>query len=91
LVGNSHFYNLIKKVVIFIEDEKINKIYENLDNMNKRFLFNTFNENNNLFIGSKKQKVMKFFEKIKYDERIDASQKNKAFKEYIDNYFSIIE
>ena len=81
---------IIKKKVNFIEDDEKNKIYGNFDNIYKRFLFNTFNENNNLFIGSKKQRVMEFFEKIKYNEEIDTNQKNKAFKEYIDNYLNII-
>jgi len=81
---------IIQKEVNFINDEKINIIYGDLDNINKEFLFNTFNENNNLFIGSKKERVMKFFEEIKYNEKIDTNQKNKTFKEYIDNYLSIV-
>ena len=81
---------IIRKEVIFVEDEEINKNCGNIDNINKKFLFNTFNENNNFYKGLKKERVMKFFEEIEYNEKIDTNQKNKILKEYIDNYLSII-
>ena len=81
---------IIRNKVKFVEDEKINKNCGNIDNINKKFLFNTFNENNNFYKGSKKEKVMNFFEEIEYNEKIDTNQKNKILKEYIDNYLNII-
>jgi len=81
---------IIRKKVIFVEDEKINKSYENIDNINKKFLFNTYNENNNFYKGSKKERVMRFFEDIEYNEKINTNQKNKILREYIDNYLNIL-
>ena len=81
---------IIREKVTFVEDEKISKNCGNIDNINKSFLFNTFNENNNFYKGSKKERVKKFFEEIEYNEKIDSNQKNKILKEYIDNYLNII-
>ena len=71
---------IIRKKVIFVEKEKINKSCENIDNINKKFLFNTYNENNNFYKGSKKERVMRFFEDIEYNEKINTNQKNKILK-----------
>jgi len=81
---------IIRKEVIFVEDEKINKNCGKIDNIHKKFLFNTYNENNSFYKGSKKEIVMRFFEDIEYNEKIDTNQKNKILKEYIENYLNII-
>ena len=75
-----------KKEVKFIKNEEIDKICGTLNNIDKRLLFNSFNENNNFF---KKPKYSKFFDKIEYDKN-NTQQRNKIFKDYIDNYFNII-
>ena len=82
---------IIRKEVIFVEYEKINNNCGKIDNINKKFLFNTYNENNSFYKGSKKERVMKFFEEIEYNEKIDTNQKNKILKEYINNYLNILD
>ena len=82
---------IIRKEVIFVEDEKINKNCGKIDNINKKFLFNTYNENNSFYKGSKKERVMRFFEEIEYNGKIDTNQKNKILKEYINNYLNILD
>ena len=60
-----------------------------MKNIDKKLLFNSFNENTKFFKGPKEDKVIKFFEKIEYDKN-DNQQKNKILNNYVDNYFDII-
>ena len=81
---------IIKKTVKFFENEDINEICGTINDVDKKLLCNSYNENNKLFKGPNAQKISKFFEKIDYDNK-DENQKDKIFNNYIENYLSIIE
>ena len=80
---------IIKQKINFVKkDEKV----EGLTDIDKKLLFNSFNENTKFFKGEKSNKISKFFEKIEYDKKgIDNRQRKNIIKNYIDNYLNLIK
>ena len=80
---------IFKKNVITTKNEELENICGSLSDIDKKLLFNSFNENIQFFKGPKADKVKNFFAKIEYDKKSN-QDKNKILKEYVDNYFDII-
>ena len=80
---------IIKKTVNFCENKDIKKICGIIKDNDKIWLINSFNKNNKFFIGPNAEKVHKFLKKIDYGN-IDENERNNIFKNYIENYLSIL-
>ena len=70
----------------FVENEKLCGIINNIE---KKLLFNYFNENTKFIKGLKEDKVKNFFEKIEYNKN-NTQERNEILKNYVNNYFNII-
>ena len=77
---------IFEKKVNFVENEKLCGIINNIE---KKLLFNYFNENTKFIKGLKEDKVKNFFEKIEYNKN-NTQERNEILKNYVNNYFNII-
>ena len=80
---------IIKQKINFVKKEEE---IEGLTDIDKKLLFNSFNENTKFIKGTKSDKISKFFAKIEYDKKgIDNQQRKNIIKNYIDNYLNLIK
>ena len=80
---------ILKKNIIYIKNKEEKDNREILSNIDKKLLFNSYNENTKFFKGSKIDKVTKFFNKIEYNKS-NSQEKTKILKDYLDNYFNVV-
>ena len=85
------YMNIIEKKVIFVDKEKLERIYPPLNEYELEFMNIWINSNNNkYFKGEKKEEAKKLFEKFDYENR-DDKQRDIYFNRHVDSFLNIIE